>query len=501
MKKALTFLTLLLFFSVIGSAVELKIIIDALGARESTITIFKQYAVTTDTTVPANITLEFLQGGSVLISTTKTLTINGDVEAGLYEIFEWAGTGKVSFGAGAVEVVFPEWWDIDGIADQVQFQLANDALSAGGGIFASGAYSFTAALNLSSNIHLFGHGKSSSITSVGNIYIINISGGAGYPADNRGILVEKLGLFGPGAPAAGGGIYVQNCHESCFQNLWISDYTTKQLFIGIHIAGGAGTDTDNLTIRDNTITATIDTAIVVFPTDPGSAEENVISGNVITSAGRNGISLKGQKNLIIGNTIEESAWHGITLSTAARLNTVVGNAVCESIRCGIEIAGASTDNAIVGNIAKDNDLANSSTYSGIRVVDNSLRNIIANNICMDNDNYEIFIGAGSNNNTLIGNHVYGTDHVGTISDAGTDTIIRDNYGFVSENSGITAAIATATAVAHGLDGTPAYVSIVAAEAGPTDIYVTAVGAANFTVNFGGGGNKTFFWRASLAQSK
>ena len=88
MKKALTVLTLVLFLSVFGFTQNLATVINALGARESTLTIFKQYAVTDDLTIPANITLKFLQGGSVLISTTKTLTINGRVEAGLYEIFE-----------------------------------------------------------------------------------------------------------------------------------------------------------------------------------------------------------------------------------------------------------------------------------------------------------------------------------------------------------------------------------------------------------------------------
>ena len=88
MKKTLTVLTLVLLLSVFGFTQNLATVINALGARESTITIFKQYAVTDDLTVPANITLEFLQGGSVLISTTKTLTINGRIDAGLYQIFE-----------------------------------------------------------------------------------------------------------------------------------------------------------------------------------------------------------------------------------------------------------------------------------------------------------------------------------------------------------------------------------------------------------------------------
>lgn len=67
----------------------------------------------------------------------------------------------------------------------------------------------------------------------------------------------------------------------------------------------------------------------------------------------------------------------------------------------------------------------------------------------------------------------------------------------NENYGITAAIATGATVAHGLGSTPTVVIVTPAETGPTDVTVSAVGAATFIVNFGGGGNKTFYWQAKL----
>lgn len=42
--------------------------------------------------------------------TPKTLTINGPLEAGLYQIFSCTGTGKVVFGNGAAKSLHPEWW-------------------------------------------------------------------------------------------------------------------------------------------------------------------------------------------------------------------------------------------------------------------------------------------------------------------------------------------------------------------------------------------------------
>lgn len=81
-------------------------------------------------------------------------------------------------------------------------------------------------------------------------------------------------------------------------------------------------------------------------------------------------------------------------------------------------------------------------------------------------------------------------------------IIYDHSSFIAEtllgtyieNGGISGAIATGGVIAHGLAATPTIVHVNAAEAGPTDITIS-VGAVNITVNFGGGGNKTFFWSA------
>ncbi|MGE3871172.1 MAG: hypothetical protein AB7F51_16885, partial [Pseudorhodoplanes sp.] len=73
---------------------------------------------------------------------------------------------------------------------------------------------------------------------------------------------------------------------------------------------------------------------------------------------------------------------------------------------------------------------------------------------------------------------------------------RNNRGYVSENGGMSAAIATGATIAHGLSGTPT-VFHVTPTAACTDVYVTA-DAANLTVNFGGGGNVAFSWEAKLA---
>jgi hypothetical protein len=67
--------------------------------------------------------------------------------------------------------------------------------------------------------------------------------------------------------------------------------------------------------------------------------------------------------------------------------------------------------------------------------------------------------------------------------------------FAVAGYGSTGVVATGTAVAHGCHKTPDSVQIVAKAAGAADPNVTAVGAATFTVNFGGGNNIDFYFIA------
>ncbi len=65
-------------------------------------------AISADVTI--NGCLEMLSGGLITIATTKTLTLNGPLEARLYQIFSWSGTGKVVFGPAVTGEIYPEWW-------------------------------------------------------------------------------------------------------------------------------------------------------------------------------------------------------------------------------------------------------------------------------------------------------------------------------------------------------------------------------------------------------
>jgi hypothetical protein len=67
------------------------------------------YNITADLTIPANITLKPERGALLAVATTKTLTVNGGLEAGLHQIFSCTGTGKVVFGSGSIKEYYPQW--------------------------------------------------------------------------------------------------------------------------------------------------------------------------------------------------------------------------------------------------------------------------------------------------------------------------------------------------------------------------------------------------------
>ena len=84
--------------------------ISNIGSTETVLLVQDVEAIADDVTIPSTMTLQVVHGGSLSVPTGKTVTINGHVEAGLYQIFDLTGTAAVAFGLGSVSEVFPEWW-------------------------------------------------------------------------------------------------------------------------------------------------------------------------------------------------------------------------------------------------------------------------------------------------------------------------------------------------------------------------------------------------------
>lgn len=66
------------------------------------------YAISSDLTIPTNITLKMERGAILSIAAAKTITINGGLDCGPYRCFDCTGTGKVVWNSPAKPNVL--WW-------------------------------------------------------------------------------------------------------------------------------------------------------------------------------------------------------------------------------------------------------------------------------------------------------------------------------------------------------------------------------------------------------
>ena len=84
------------------------------------------YRIGSDITVPGDVTLWLI--GKLSVDTGVTVTINGKVEAGLYEIF--SGSGSVTLAAKSVREVYPQWWGAVGDDSTDNASAFNAAMTA-----------------------------------------------------------------------------------------------------------------------------------------------------------------------------------------------------------------------------------------------------------------------------------------------------------------------------------------------------------------------------------
>jgi len=80
----------------------------AAGGRVIVTEATTSYKLSSHVTIPAGVTVEFRQGGLLSIDTSIVFTVNGTIEAGLYQIFSGAGTAVLA--AGSCEQVIPQWF-------------------------------------------------------------------------------------------------------------------------------------------------------------------------------------------------------------------------------------------------------------------------------------------------------------------------------------------------------------------------------------------------------
>lgn len=130
-------------FLKVSSYDSLSAAISAIGNSVVDLVVDRVETLAADVTIPSNVDLRFVRGG--MISGAYTLTINGGIEAGLFQIF----SSDLTI-AGALTVAKPEWWGaiVNGLVDctsaiQSALNVAKTVLLSSGTYKRSSSISFT----------------------------------------------------------------------------------------------------------------------------------------------------------------------------------------------------------------------------------------------------------------------------------------------------------------------------------------------------------------------
>jgi len=134
--------------------------ITLLGSTICTLYVPNAQTLTTNLVIPSTMSVVIPKGGSIVKASTYNITINGPLEAGLYQIFSGFDAGDVT---GTFKEVYPEWWGIDGTTDQTEIQMAVNSLSVGKVVLSNKTYNTTDEVLISNHrVGIVGQGPKAS---------------------------------------------------------------------------------------------------------------------------------------------------------------------------------------------------------------------------------------------------------------------------------------------------------------------------------------------------
>lgn len=267
----------------------------------------------------------------------------------------------------------------DGVNDQEEINAAILALPAQGGRISllEGTFTTTAVITIAGDsISLFGVGRATRITGdfAGNM--INITG--------DWCTVNNIYVHRTGVTAA-----LDVCMKLTGSYNFVSQCYCHGNRTGIWL-----TNTFNIVIQNTCeLNLGVESAGIHFDDASGG---NVVKGNVCRANGTNGIKIKGNWNVVVGNSLILNTT-GITLRSDSNYNTVTGNMCYNNSATGI----------MVGTAAEGAD-----------------GNVIASNVCNSSATGILIVHANCDNNLIHGNMLLG--NVAALTDNGTNTHDWDN---------------------------------------------------------------------------
>lgn len=206
-----------------GEGKSVKDYVDAIGTSKSATLLFTHngtgntttYTFSTNETIPSNIKV-IIENGAILDG-SSTLTINKFSDPGPIQCFGSSIT--ISFGSGAVKELSPEWWGIDGTADETEIMKAYTSLPTDGGLILlqNKVYVLTTAIQILKNdVTIKGQGHSTYLEQTGAGENVIEIGDASTP-----IYRWTLQDFGvAGRSGTGDGLFLARAHRGLASNIF-----------------------------------------------------------------------------------------------------------------------------------------------------------------------------------------------------------------------------------------------------------------------------------------
>ena len=446
------------------------------------------WTISNNVTIPSNINVIIPNGASIQPATTKTLTINGGISAGFYQIF--GGAGSIVLGQSAAYQVYPHWWGAKGDGttdDTTPIQSASNSLTTGGNMFfPTSTYLITAEITIGyNNIVWTGVGKASKIlcntgSTDNGVNIVSA-------LSKSGVVIEKLYFqnsgYGDTTPASGTfttmgcGVIFKNCTDSIVRDCYFykcgghgqgvtaiyfssSKRCTAQGNTITECLNGVNSDNwyrnvDSAArsvmnnIIGNTIYTTYGQPIIVDINGGDTFGEEVgdnIVGNILYN-NKYGIGVVGQKVNITGNHIDMNnysyggvGWDGIYVT--GNFINISNNIITNAYRSGIMIYANNSNGAAVagypiGGLAARDIVVTGNTIkwdTGIGSGDAGG----SQGIRVKNGNTTSAVARI----TITDNQIYQARNYGILLDGTTqslgDCIVKNNRVYTSGDSGIRA---------------------------------------------------------------
>jgi len=398
-------------------------------------------------------------------------------------------------------------------------QAAIDALPSGGGsiILSSGNFYISSGLTSDKPITIVGEGSGEAAYALDatGVTVLRLNDNVNVDmltiSNVTGVQIRSIKMFGnyDNNATGGSGIVLDTCRDVRLTDIVIRSFREY----GINSLGGADHFYHNIVAAENR-----KQGFRVYSTTDGRMSNCIAMGNGSgTGTGIYGFSFSSAFTWVLTNCIADSNYSspdaeyaGFNIDSSQRI-ILTG---CQSFKngaMGVRIV-ASSDVIINGAIIMTNGAKTTSKPWGIYLSgsDNIIivGSVISNLTGYTDQLWGIHETNTCNNNLFIGNQVYGNTN-GQINSSGTGTIIRNNHGYITENSG-TATIpngSTSVKVTHGLAAVPTRVQITLTSSlgNATEIYVSDKDidgdGTKFQVSVDAdpGADVTFDWRAVVGE--